>query len=87
MHTRLVTTGWGNEQSQDAVRRTLRGGSSGRAAVLVIAAGTFALGIYAGNLFVSVPFGIAATAAAVAVIRATVDARAARRLERRHTPR
>ncbi len=78
-----MTTGWGNEQAQDAVRRTLRGGSSGRVAVLVVASGFLALGIYAANAFVWVPFGIATIGAALTVIRAATNDRAIRRLERR----
>jgi type IV secretory pathway VirB2 component (pilin) len=79
-----VTTGWGNEEAKNAVRRTLRGGRSGRVAVFVIAAACLALGIYGRSLFLSVIAGIATAAAAAALVRASYGNRAARRLERRY---
>jgi hypothetical protein len=78
-----VTTGWNNQQAIDKVNRTLKGGSSGRITVLVIAAVFLAVGIYKGNLWLSVPFGIATASAAWVVIRAARDDLAARRMERR----
>jgi len=78
-----VTTGFGNEQAKDAVRRTLAGGSSGRAAVFLIAAAFLALGIYGGSLLLSVPFGVVTLLAAGALVRALRADRAARRLGRR----
>jgi len=56
-----VTTGWDNEPAKDAVRRTLRGGGSGRITVFVIAAIFLGLGISGGNLFLSVAGGVAAS--------------------------
>jgi hypothetical protein len=56
-----VATGWNNQPAIDKVIRTLKGGSSGRAAAFLISAGFLALGIYTGNLWLSVPFGPAAT--------------------------
>jgi hypothetical protein len=79
-----VTTGWGNEHAKDAVRRTLRGGPSGRVAVFVIAAAFLALGIYGGSVLLSVIAGIATAGAAGALVRAAQADRAARRMERRH---
>ncbi len=82
-----MTTGFGNEQAKDAVRRrTLAGGSSGRVAVFLIAAAFFALGIYVGWLLISVPFGIVTLIAAGALVRAAQADRAVRRLERRPGP-
>jgi heme exporter protein D len=78
-----VTTGWNNQQAIDKVNRTLKGGSSGRVAVLLIAAAFLALGIYAGNLWLCVPFGIATAVAAWAVVVAGRNDLAARRMERR----
>lgn len=78
-----MTTGFGNEEAKDAVRRTLNGGSSGRLAVLLIAAAFLALGIVSGSLLLIVPTGIIAILAAGAVIRAAGHSRAVRRLERR----
>jgi len=78
-----VTTGWNNQQAIDKVNRTLKGGSSGRGAVLLIAAAFLALGIYTGHLWLSVPFGIATAIAAWAVVRARRNDLAARRMERR----
>jgi hypothetical protein len=75
-----VTTGWNNQQAIDKVNRTLKGGSSGRVAVLLIAAVFLALGIYAGNLWLSVPFGIATAVAAWAVASAGRSDLAARRI-------
>lgn len=83
MHTQHVTTGWNNQQAIDKVNRTLKGGSSGRVAVLVIAAVFLAVGIYTANLWLSVPFGIVAVSAAWVVINAARNDRAARRMERR----
>lgn len=77
-----MTTGFGNEQAKDAVRRTLAGGSSGRAAVFLIAAAFFALGIYGGSLLISVPFGVVTLLAAGARVQAVRTARAVRRMER-----
>jgi hypothetical protein len=79
-----VTTGWNNEPAKEAVRRTLRGGGSGRITVFVIAAVFLALGIYGGNLFLSVAGGIATAASGGALIRAANDSWAVRRMERRH---
>jgi len=79
-----VTTGWGNEHAKDAVRRTLRGGPSGRVTVFVLAAACLALGIYGGVLLLSVIAGIATVGAAAALVRAALADRAARRMERRH---
>jgi len=78
-----VTTGWNNQQAIDAVNRTLRVGSSGRLAVLLLVAGFLALGIYVGNLWLSVPFGIATAIAVWAVVNAGRNALAARRMQRR----
>jgi len=78
-----VTTGWYNQQAIDKVNRTLKGGNSGRAAVLLIAAAFLALGIYTGHLWLSVPFGIVTAIAAWAVVRARRNDLAARRMERR----
>jgi hypothetical protein len=78
-----VTTGWNNQQAIDKVNRTLKGGSSGRVAVLLIAAVFLALGIYVGNLWLSVPFGIATAVAAWTVVSAARTSRAARLMERR----
>jgi 3-methyladenine DNA glycosylase Mpg len=80
----VVTTGWGNEEAKDAVRRTLRGGPSGRVAVFVIAATCLALGIYGGSLLLSVLAGVATVAAATALVRAIHDNWAVRRVERRY---
>jgi hypothetical protein len=77
-----MTTGFGNEQAKDAVRRTLAGGSSGRAAVFLIAAAFCALGIYDGSLLISVPFGVVTLLAAGALAQAVRAGRAARRMER-----
>jgi hypothetical protein len=79
-----VTTGWNNEDAKDAVRRTLRGGGSGRITVFVIAAAFLAVGIYGGSLLLSVPAGIATAAAAGTLVRAVHDDLAVRRLERRY---
>lgn len=79
-----VTTGWNNEQAKDAVRRTLRGGPSGRVAVFVIAATCLALGIYGGSLLLSVLAGVATLAAAITLVRAARDNWAVRRMERRY---
>jgi hypothetical protein len=49
----------------------------------VIAAVFLAVGIYEGNLWLSVPFGIATASAAWVVISAARDDLAARRMERR----
>jgi|SRR5579859_2559571 len=79
-----VTTGWGNEEAQESVRRSLRGGPSGRFAVFAIAAAFLAVGIYGGNLLLSVIAGVATIAAAAALVRAIYDDMAVRRMERRH---
>ena len=81
-----VTTGFGNEQAKDAVRRTLKGGSSGRVAVFVIVAAFLALGIYTGNILITVPSGIATVLAVRALIQAGWRRRAARRMERGWEP-
>src|SRR6266851_4051163 len=78
-----VTTGWNNQQAIDKVNRTLKGGSSGRGAVPLIAAAFLALGVYTGHLWLSVPFGIATAIAAWAVVSARRNDLAARRMERR----
>jgi hypothetical protein len=78
-----VSTGWNNQQATDAVNRTLKGGSSGRLAVLLLAAGFLALGIYVGNLWLSIPFGIATGAATWPVVMAGRNNLAARRIWRR----
>jgi hypothetical protein len=77
-----VTTGWNNQQAVDKVVRTLKGGSSGRGSVFLIAAAFLALGIYTGNLWLSVPFGIATALAAWAVVSAVRSDLAAGRMER-----
>jgi hypothetical protein len=82
-----VSTGWNNQQAIDKVNRTLKGGGSGRVAVFVIAAAFLALGIYAGNLWLSVPFGIATVVAAWVVASAARNDLAARRMERRGSDR
>ncbi len=81
-----MTTGFGNEHAKDAVRRTLAGGSSGRAAVFVIAAAFLALGIYSGWLLISVPFGIVTLIAGGALVRAVQADWAVRRIERAREP-
>lgn len=82
-----MSTGWNNQQAIDKVNRTLKGGSSSRLAVLLIAAAFLALGIYVGNLWLSVPFGIATAVAGWAVISAGRNDLAARRMERRGSDR
>jgi type IV secretory pathway VirB2 component (pilin) len=79
-----VTTGWGNDEAKNALRRTMRGGPSGRVAVFVITAACLALGIYGRSLVLSVIAGIATAAAALALVRAISGDRAARRMERRY---
>jgi hypothetical protein len=79
-----MTTGFGNGQAKDAVRRTLAGGSSGRTAVFLIAAAFLALGIYGGSVPISVPFGVVTLLAAGALVRAVRTAWAVRRTERAH---
>jgi len=79
-----VTTGWGNEEAKDAVRRTLSGGRSGRVVVFGIAAVFLAVGIYGGDLYLSVASGIATVAAAGALVRAACNNWAVRRMERRY---
>jgi 3-methyladenine DNA glycosylase Mpg len=79
-----VTTGWGNEAAKDAVRRTLRGGGSGRVAVFVMSAALFALGIYGGSVLLSVIAGIATVAATGTLVRAARENWAVRRMERRY---
>jgi hypothetical protein len=81
-----MTTGFGNEQAKDAVRRTLAGGSSGRIAVFLIAAAFLALGIYGGNLLISVPSGVVTLLAAGALIRVLRTNRAVRRIPESHRP-
>jgi hypothetical protein len=78
-----VTTGWNNQAAIDKVNRTLKGGSSGRRAVLLMAVAFLALGIYTGHLWLSVPFGIATAVAAWAVLSARRNDLAVRRMERR----
>jgi hypothetical protein len=78
-----MTTGFGNEEAKDAVRRTLAGGSSGRVAVFLIAAAFLALGLYTGWLLISVPFGIMTLLAGGAIVRAARADWAVRRIERR----
>jgi hypothetical protein len=78
-----MSTGWNNQRATDAVNRTLKGGSSGRLAVLLLAAGFLALGIYVGNPWLSVPFGIATGLAAWPVVMAGRNDLAARRMSRR----
>jgi hypothetical protein len=77
-----MTTGFGNEDAKDAVRRTLAGGSSGRIAVFLIAAAFLALGIYGGSLLISVPAGVVTLLAAGTLIRALRTRRAVRRMQR-----
>jgi hypothetical protein len=77
-----MTTGFGNEQAKDAVRRTLAGGSSGRIAVFLIAAAFLALGIYGGSLLISVPSGVVTLLAAGTLVRALRTNRAVRRMRR-----
>ena len=79
-----VTTGWGNEEAKNAVRRTLRGGPSGRITVFVFTAACLALGIYADSLLLSVIAGIATAAAGGALVRAAYGDWAVRRMERRY---
>jgi hypothetical protein len=79
-----VTTGWGNEEAKDAVRRTLSGGRSGRVVVFGIAAAFLAVGIYGGSLVLTVAAGIATVAATGTLVRAALDNRAVRRMERRY---
>jgi hypothetical protein len=81
-HTGHVTTGFGNEEAKDAVRRTLAGGGSGRAAVFLIAAAFLALGIYIGSILISVPFGVVTLLAAGTIVRAVRANRRVRRIER-----
>jgi hypothetical protein len=70
-----VTTGWGNDEAKEAVRRALRGGRSGRVAVFVIAAACLALGIYGGSLLLMVVAGIATFAFAATLARPTTTGR------------
>jgi len=79
-----VTTGWGNEHSKDAVRRTMLGGSSGRVAVFVIVTAIFALGIYRGSVLLSVAGGIATFAAGGVLVRVAYGNWAVGRMKRRH---
>jgi hypothetical protein len=79
-----VTTGWNNEAAKDAVRRTLRGGGSGRVAVFVISAGFLALGIYGDSVLLSVAAGIATVAATGSLVRAAHESWTERRMERRY---
>jgi len=79
-----VTTGWGNEHSKDAVRRTLRGGPSGRLAVFVMLAAMFALGLYVGSVLLSVVGGVATVAAGAVLVRAAYGNWAVGRMMRRH---
>jgi hypothetical protein len=78
-----VTTGWNNQEAIDKVNRTLKGGSSGRLAVLLLSVAFLALGIYVGDLWLSVPFGIATAGAAWAVVNARRNDLAARRMQDR----
>jgi Flp pilus assembly protein TadB len=77
-----MTTGFGNEQGMDAVRRTLKGGRSGRITVFVIVAALLALGIYTEILLITVLAGIALVPATASLAWAWRENRAARRLER-----
>jgi len=67
----------------DKVKSTLAGGGSGRLSVLLLTAAMFGLGIYTGNLWLSVSFGIATAAAAWVMIGAVRSDLAARRMQRR----
>jgi hypothetical protein len=80
----VTTWGGSNQWAKDAVRRTLRGGRSGRIAVFGIAAAFLAVGIYEGSLLLSVVSGIAVVAAAGALVQAAFHNRAVRRMERRY---
>ena len=71
-----------NDLGKDAVRRTLRGGGSGRVLVFVIGAVFLAVGICLGNLLIAVPFGIVTVAATASLARSWRHDRAARRLAR-----
>ena len=77
-----MTTGFGNEEARDAVRRTLKGGGSGRITVFVMVAVFQALGIWTGNLLIIVPSAVLTVLAAAALVRAWRSSLAARRLGR-----
>src|SRR5215471_18281568 len=79
-----VTTGWGNEHSKDAVRRTIGGGPSGRFAIFVLVAAFFAVGLYEGSLLLSVAGGLATVAAGGVLVRASRSSSAVGRMKRRH---
>jgi hypothetical protein len=74
------------EQAKDAVRSTLKGGGSGRAAVFLITVAFLALGIYTGDVLLAALAGIATMLAAASLAAAWRSYRAARRLERAHSP-
>jgi hypothetical protein len=78
----MASPGASNQEGKDAVRRVLRGGSSGRVAVLLIAAAFLALGIYGGSLVLSVASAIAVVLAAWALVRAALVRREDRRLQK-----
>ena len=75
-----MTTGFGNEEAQDAVRRTLKGGGSGRITVFVIVAAFLALGILSGNLFILVPSAIATALSVLGLVQAARGYREAGRI-------
>ena len=75
-----MTTGFGNEQAQDAVRRTLKGGSSGRITVFVIVAAFLALGVLTGNLFILIPSAIATALSVLGFVQAARSCREAGRI-------
>lgn len=77
-----MTTGWGNEQAQGALRRTLSGGSSGRWGVFVLTLAFVGIGVLGGSIVLTVAAGAAALATGVGLARALRDARAADRLGR-----
>jgi len=77
-----VTTGWGNEHSKDAVRRTIGGGPSGRVALFVLVAAFFAVGVYEGSLLLSVAGGLATVAAGGVLVRASYRSWAVGRMKR-----
>jgi hypothetical protein len=61
----------------------LRGGSSGRLAVYLLAAAFLILGICIRKLWLSPPFGVVTGAAAWAIVNARRADLAARRMQRR----
>jgi len=83
-----VTLGLNNQLAIDKVKSRLKGGgSSGRVAVLLIAAAFLAVGVYTGNLWLCVPFGIAMAVAAWSVVSSRRNYLAARRMEQGHNQR